>query len=116
MTDPLTRRQPDDTDFVEDVSAKIAGLLVDRGLDVDLAMGVVRDFVDYVRSPQGWGGQPIYIRKRAEFGISQRDREIVEMWTGQNTLEVCRKYGISRSQLYRLTDNVRNRKSHHRLI
>ena len=39
---------PDDTDFVEDISAKISALMVDRGFDVDLAMGVVRDFVDYV--------------------------------------------------------------------
>ena len=75
-------------------------------------MGVVRDFVDYVRSPQGWGGQPVYIKKGLGFCVSDRDLEIFAMWTGVNTLEICRKYGISRGHLYRIANNVRRKKGH----
>lgn len=106
MTDaPL--QQPDYPDFLEECSAKIAALLVDRGVDTALAQDVVRDFADYVRSPEGWGGQQIYIQKGRTLNLAERDCEIEAMWTGPNLLDVCRRYGLTGVQVRRIAERVR---------
>lgn len=99
--------------FVEELSAKIAALLVDRGCDVALAQGVARDCADYVRSPGGWGGQQIYIASKPADYISRRNRDIAAMFNGRNLLDVCREYGLSATQARRIVaavqENSKNR-------
>ena len=95
MTEPILRR-PDYLLFLEELAAKIAALLVDRGLAVDLAREAARDCTEYVR--RDWGGQKIYI----PMDKARRNDEIAACWNGRNTLALCREYRISASHLRRL--------------
>lgn len=105
MTDVLPQ-QPNCPQFLEDLAAKIAALLVDRGLDAMLAQGIARDCAEYVRSPEGWGGQQIYIRTA---DVAQRNRAIVAMFNGRNLRDVCRKHDLSATQVRRIIKAARKK-------
>lgn len=104
MADPFVQ-QPNYPEFLEELAAKVAALLVDRGFDPALARGVANDCAEYVRLD--WGGQRVYIPMGRVFDLSRRDREIAAMWNGSNTRDVCRKYNISETHLRRIAEAAR---------
>lgn len=93
MSDPVI---PAYLQFLEELAAKIAAVLVDRGLAADLAREAARDCTEYIR--RDWGGQKIYV----PMDKARRNDEIASLWTGRNTLSLCREYHISESHLRRL--------------
>lgn len=98
--DEIAALSPGHAQFVEELSAKIAAVLVDRGFEAAVAKDVAEDCADYVRAT--WGGQQIYIQLFSAIDRARRDREIAAMWNGRNTREVCMKYKISATQIRRI--------------
>ena len=99
MTDTLPQFT-DSPQFVENLTAKIVAVLVDRGFEPAIAQDVAEDCAEYVRTD--WGGQQIYIQLFSAADRARRDREIVEMWNGRNTRDVSLKYGLSATQVRRI--------------
>lgn len=104
MTDPIVR-EPNYLLFLGELAAKIAAVLVDRGLAADLAEQAARDCIEFVRAD--WGGQKIYI----PMDRARRNDEIAARWNQRNTLSLCREYHISESHLRRLHARWRKNKN-----
>lgn len=51
------------------------------------------------------GGEELYVPKRA--GRAQRDRAVLEAFTGANRREVCRRFEISRTTFYEIINRRR---------
>ena len=104
MTDPIPQA-PNYPEFLEELAAKIAAFLVDRGLDPVTSQAAGQDCAEYVR--RDWGGQRIYIQMGRTFELGQRDRELAARWTGRNTRELCLEYRITETHLRRVVAAVR---------
>ncbi|WP_341674964.1 Mor transcription activator family protein [Niveibacterium sp. SC-1] len=48
------------------------------------------------------GGAEVYCPKRLEVDRAQRDAAILRDFTGRNLAEVCRRYGVSKTTVYRV--------------
>ena len=99
MSEPVAQ-QPNYPEFLEELSAKIAAFLVDRGFDATLAQELGADCAEYVR--RDWGGQRIYIPTGKEFELGQRDRDLAARWNGRNTRELCIEFRITETHLRRV--------------
>lgn len=92
-------------DLLEELSAKIASLLAERGIDAAVAADAGRHCAEFVR--RDWGGQKIYIPMGKSYDVSRRDREIAARWNGKNTRELCVEYRMSETNIRRIAGNLR---------
>lgn len=85
--------------LLEGLAAKIASILIERGIAAPLARNVGRDAAEYVR--RDWGGSKIYIPMAKSYDKELRDREIAERWNGRNTRELCVEFEVSETTIRR---------------
>lgn len=86
-------------ELLEGLAAKIASILIERGIDAPLARDAGRYCAEYVR--RDWGGYKIYIPMAKSYDKERRDREIAERWNGKNTRELCVEFEVSETTIRR---------------
>jgi Mor family transcriptional regulator len=96
-----------DPDFLSDLAAKLAALLIEEGLPRERADAIARRQVDAVR--RDWGGLKPYIPMGRTVDVQRRNIEIQRRWTGSNARELCREFEISEIHLRRIVIARRDR-------
>lgn len=91
--------------LLDEVAAKIASLLAERGIDAALARDVGRGCAEFMR--RDWGGQKIYIPNGESYDRERRDHEIAVRWNGRNTRELCVEFGVSETTIRRAATKPR---------
>lgn len=96
--------------FLVDLKDFIAGALKERvalhhgeiqaAVHHDEIEVISRDVVELVR--QNHGGEPVYIPKAAEWKCENKHNAILQAFTGDNHHELCRRFDLSLSQVYRV--------------
>jgi Mor family transcriptional regulator len=89
-----------DPEFLSDLAAKLAALLVEEGLPRERADAITRMHVEAIR--RDWGGLRPYISMGRALDNDKRDAEIARRWNGTNARELCREFQISEPHLRRI--------------
>lgn len=92
-------------EFLEDVAAKAAALLIVRGLSETAAIEVGAELASEIR--RAWGGAKIYIPMGASQQLSVRDQEIYAKFNGRNLRALSREYGLSEERIRQVLVSVR---------
>lgn len=98
--------------LLDDVARHAAAIMAERGIDRDLAAELGQELAEFLRAE--WGGQQVYIPRGTHFELSARDVEIWESWNGDNVLELCRQYNISKQRLYQIIAAMKARETRKR--
>jgi len=89
-----------DPEFLSDLAAKLAALLVEEGLPLVRADAITRRHIEAIR--RDWGGLRPYISMGRALDNDKRDAEIARRWNGHNARELCREFQISEPHLRRI--------------
>lgn len=92
-------------EILADLAARVAEVLATEGqLARPEAHRLARLIAD--RVGRDWAGQQIYIGRGLV--ISERDREIVCRFTGNNHAELASRYGLTERQIYNIVARARS--------
>ena len=94
-------------ELLEEVQAHTQQILVEHGIDEDLAEQAGCAICD--RLADNWGGQGITFPKDHRFRLSKRDVEIYEEFNGRNHNELAKKYHVTTRAIYKIIRRVRDR-------
>ncbi|MFN3879820.1 MAG: Mor transcription activator family protein [Nitrincola lacisaponensis] len=94
-------------ELLEDVSAHASQIIINHGVDADIANQVGIAIADHLA--RHWGGQMITIPKDYFFGIAKRDAEIWAKFNGRNQSDLARQYGMTLRGIYKVLDRMRSR-------
>lgn len=86
--------------LLREIADRFGERFIEHGVEVRLAVGLATEAVELIR--REWGGQPQYIPKGVSHDVQMKRRDIAARWTGRNTRELCKRYGITERQLRRL--------------
>ena len=90
-------------EVLETISAAVAGVLVDRGVEIAAAREAGQVAAERVR--QDFGGFQVYVPSGKMHALSARDREIYAAWKpGENEFVLCRQYDITERHLRRIVE------------
>ncbi len=93
-------------DVLVDLAEQAAVLLRNKaGLDQDQAEDIGREIA--LAMSNHWGGQLIYFAIGRFLGLSERDYEIFDKFTGENHAELAREYKLSVQHIYRVVKAVK---------
>lgn len=92
-------------ELLEGLAARIASILIERGIDAPLARDVGRYCAECVQ--RDWGGCKIYIPTAKSCDKARRDREIAARWDGTNTRELCIEFEVSETTIRRAATKPR---------
>ncbi len=92
-------------DLFEELAAKIASRLIERGIVAEIAGDVGKDCAEYIR--RDWGGHKMYVPKGDSYDRSLRDQQIAERWNGRNTRELCVEFRVSETTIRRAATKPR---------
>lgn len=81
------------------LAAKVTSILVEHGIDAQLARTTGRRCAECCR--HDWGGHKIYIPMAKSYDKERRDREIAARWNGKNTRELCVEFEVSETTVRR---------------
>jgi len=94
-------------ELLEWLAAKVASILIERGIDAPLARDAGRQCADRFR--HDWGGNKIYIPMAKSYDKERRDREIAARWNGRNTRELCVEFEVSETTIRRAAAEAERR-------
>lgn len=89
------------------VACTVAGELVTRGLEADLAEQLGFAAAEAVRRHHG--GENLYFPKGRSFELTERDLKIFEELRPGNYADVARKYSVTVRRVYQIYNAVRIR-------
>lgn len=93
-------------EFLADLLDHATAILVDAGIDADIAARVAEELSDRMR--KHWGGQQIYFPMGMCLELSERDLQIWHEFNGTNHASLARKHRVSLQHIYRIIRAVRS--------
>ncbi len=84
-------------ELLDDVAAKVSTLLLPH-----VAQGMADALGQRVADllAEDWGGISVYVPKRTERRLAQRNARIYRAFTGDNVTDLAKEYGLSEVQVY----------------
>lgn len=95
--------------ILADIGVELARNLVAEGLSESVAMECSLNAVEHARVT--FGGMNLYFPKGARFVLGRRDEQIYQEFDGTNMVELCQKYGVTKSRIYQIIAAERAQKS-----
>ena len=109
MAKRSTRMEGMRRELLADVAAHASEIAAAHGLRADIADLLGATIADHLA--EHWGGQVISIPKDYYYKLSDTHLQIYQEFTGQNHMELVRKYGISLQWIYKLIKRVGKRET-----
>jgi Mor family transcriptional regulator len=107
MTNRSTRMEGMRRELLADVATHASEIAAAHGVKADIADLIGATVADHLA--EHWGGQVISIPKDYHYKLSDLHLQIYTEFTGNNHMELVRKYGISLQWIYKLINRVHKR-------
>lgn len=107
MTNRSTRMEGMRRELLADVASHASEIAAAHGVKADIADLIGATVADHLA--EHWGGQVISIPKDYHYKLSDLHLQIYTEFTGNNHMELVRKYGISLQWIYKLINRVHKR-------
>lgn len=92
-------------ELLEDVHAQTATVMLELGIDADVADQVGCALADHLA--QNWGGQNFTIPMDHHYRVSKRDQEIYSKFDGRNHHVLAREFNMSVRGIYKVIKRIR---------
>lgn len=109
MANRSTRMEGMRRELLADVASHASEIAAAHGVKTDVADLIGATVADHLA--QHWGGQVISIPKDYHYKLSDLHLQIYTEFTGNNHMELVRKYGISLQWIYKLISRVGKRET-----